>query len=141
MYNYRIGSSFTMMNRFEYTQVKYMPSRYREGGEMILFDAQYRKNSSPLSMKVRFIMFDSDSYDSRLYEYESNVPGSFSDPPLYGKGIRWYMLVRYHVSKSLVASIRYSETKKVGVAVIGSGDSQIQGNLDNQIAAQLDLEL
>ena len=37
--------------------------------------------------------FATDSYASRLYEYEYDLPGSVSIRPLYGRGWRFYALV------------------------------------------------
>ena len=39
--------------------------------------------------------FHTPSYASRIYEYEYDLPGALSIPPLYGKGWRWYLLAAY----------------------------------------------
>lgn len=57
---------------------------------------------------------------------------------MYGTGIRWYMVLGYDVFESFRLSMKYSETKKLHEDVVGSGDDEIIGNLDNYIALQLD---
>ncbi len=145
--NYRIGYKFhisrgvTLSQRFEFVHVQYFPSQFFEKGVLTFLEIGVKKPSSPLSLKSRFVVFDTDSYDSRLYQYESDVPGSFSNPPLYGKGVRWYCIASYRIMEKFSFSLRYSETKKLQTAVIGSGDDEIIGNLDNQLTLQLDFSL
>ena len=142
MYSYRVAPGIDIMNRIEVTHIRYRPSNYHEKGILLLLDFKERQTEKyPVRLNLRFILFDTDSYDSRLYEYESNVPGSFSDPPLYGKGNRWYIVVGYRFFGKNVISLRYSETKRQDISVIGSGDNEIHGNLDNQLTAQVDVVL
>lgn len=50
-----------------------------------------------LGQRVRSVIqlstFWTDSYRSRMYEYEYDLPGTVSFRPLYGKGVRAYLLV------------------------------------------------
>ena len=119
----------------------YKPSIYKERGFLTFVEGIYRNQSSKLTAKTRYILFDTDSYDSRVYQYESDVEGNFSNPPLYGKGTRWYIFIGYDVFQKIRVSAKYSETKKLNTLVIGSGNDEISGNFDNQIALQMDLEL
>ena len=59
---------------------------------------------------TRMIFFDTQSYDSRVYEYESDVRGGYSFPPLYGRGSRWYIVAGWKVRRSVELSFKYSET-------------------------------
>ncbi|MHB2154455.1 hypothetical protein ACX8XN_08655 [Calditrichota bacterium GD2] len=44
-----------------------------------------------LSLVGRVTFFRTPSYGTRIYEYESDVPGSFANFPLYGEGFKWYV--------------------------------------------------
>ncbi|WP_456406255.1 hypothetical protein [Caldithrix abyssi] len=44
-----------------------------------------------LSLVGRVTFFRTPSYRTRIYEYESDVPGSFANFPMYGQGFKWYV--------------------------------------------------
>lgn len=139
-YTFKATSQFSLSQRFEFVKVSYNPSQYDEEGFLTFIEGKYRNNNKRISLKGRCVLFDTQSYDSRLYQYESDVAGNFANPPIYGKGIRWYIVAGYEFINGFQISLKYSETKKLDEVVLGSGDDKIQGNLDNQIALQLDLE-
>ncbi len=139
-YTFKATSHFILSQRFEFVKVSYKPSRYNEDGFLTFVEGKYQNNKNGISLKARCIIFDTHSYDSRLYQYESDVAGNFANPPIYGKGIRWYIVAGYKFFDRFQFSFKYSETKKLDEVVLGSGDDEIQGNLDNQIALQLDFE-
>lgn len=137
----KMSRNITLTNRIETASISYEPSSKKESGLMMFADGSYREYTAGMRFKFRLIFFDSPSYDSRLYQYESDVTGNYSNPPLYGKGIRWYILFGYELFDDVVCSFKYSETKKLNVLTIGSGDDEIIGNIDGQMAFQLDFQL
>jgi hypothetical protein len=94
-----------------------------------------------LTIDARLAFFDTDSYDSRVYEFESEVRGTVSNPALYGRGRRWYVVVRYSLLGGLDISAKYSQTYRDDLKVIGSGLDQIDGNVDSRLTAQVDFRL
>jgi hypothetical protein len=143
--NYRasfewIPSSFIRWKaRFERVSVKYHPSGIAQTGFLVYQDVQVRLKRR-LSIDGRVIVFDTDSYDSRIYEYESELHGTFANPALFGKGIRMYILMKYPMG-ALEFSIKYSTTLKPGMKSIGSGLNEIQGDTDDQLGFQVDLTI
>lgn len=81
-----------------------------------------------LSCNVRLQYFETGGYHSRLYAYEDDVLYSYSVPPSYGKGFRYYLNIRYDLSKKITAWIRCAETIYPGQKIIGSGLDEIRGN-------------
>lgn len=65
----------------------------------------------------------------------------FSNPALYGKGKRWYLLMRWKASDVVQISAKYSETQYDDRTTISSGASEIHGDLDNRIAVQIEFKL
>lgn len=128
-----------MRGRLDVTQVDYTLVGNRERGLLMYQDTQFRP-SSTLSLEGRLIFFHTDSYDARLYEYENDLPGVFSNPPLYGKGWRWYLLIRWQFVEPISLSVKYAETVRDGVTSIGSGTSTISGDVDNRLSMQLDMQ-
>ena len=90
------------------------------------------------SISSRIVFFDTDSYNSRLYEFENDVRGVMSNFPLFGEGFRWYILLSYSPFENFYLSAKYSETYKPKEKTISSGNAQIVGNLDNRINLQID---
>ena len=111
-----------------------------ENGFLVFQDIRYSPNSS-LNIYGRIIFFQTDSFNSAIYEYENNLTGVLTNIPLFYQGIRWYTMVRYRPLKFFTLSFKYSETYKPAEKTIGSGDNIIPGNLDNIVAFQLDVNL
>lgn len=137
----RITRQFAMVQRFEVVNVAYDPSGYSEKGFLAFIEGILKWKELDVDMKSRVVFFDTDSFDSRLYQYESDVAGNFSNPPLYGNGVRWYIILGYEFFDKFRFSVKYSETKKLHEHVLGSGDDEIPGNLDNYISLQLDFAM
>ena len=65
-----------------------------EKGMLFYQDINITSKNKNRDYILRFILFDTDSYASRIYSYESSPTYQFSSPAFYGKGIRAYLLVR-----------------------------------------------
>jgi hypothetical protein len=87
----------------------------------------------------RIALFNTDSYQSALYDYESDVGGVFSAPSVFGRGLRWYVLASYSVGKTCTVCVKYSELRKNGVESLGSGYDTIEGGVDNSLHLQVDI--
>lgn len=136
---YTASKRLRLRGRVEQTFVDYSPLNKRERG--VLFYHEMRYGILPnLIAEARMIFFDTDSYDARVYEFENDLRGVFSNPALYGKGRRWYLLARWKASDAISLSAKYSETQFDGVTSIGSGLSEIQGDVDNRLAVQVDVK-
>jgi hypothetical protein len=86
------------------------------------------------TVSFRAVAFHTDSYNSRVYEYETDLPGAFSSPALFESGIRWYILGRYQWRRAFAVAVKYSQTSK-------EKSSQGSAGLDNQLSVQLDVVL
>jgi len=135
-----IARDFRWRARIEGSRVKYLHNGAHEDGFLLYQDVQWKMHTG-LTVETRLIFFDTDSFDSRLYEYENDLRGVFSNPALFGQGMRWYVLFRFTLSEAVSLSIKYAETQKDGVKSSGSGLNEIDGDLDNRISAQLDLRI
>jgi DNA uptake protein ComE-like DNA-binding protein len=82
---------------------------------------------------ARYAIFDTDSYDARLYAYENDVWLSYSLPPYFGKGVRKYLMLQWKANRSITFWLRYANTRFVDRDVIGSGVDLIEGNTRNDI--------
>lgn len=134
---YKVLKNVWMKTRLEYVALSPTKELNKEDGFLVSQDIKYSLLSG-LLLYSRFTLFQSDSYNSRLYVYENDLLGVMSNPALYGEGMRWYLMAKYSTDFGLGLSVKYSETYKPNEKTLGSGDSEIQGNLDNRISLQLD---
>jgi hypothetical protein len=125
--------------RIEQVKVKYSVAGAPASGILFYQDVRLRPRTR-LSIDGRVVVFDTDSYDSRIYEYESELHGTFVNPALYGKGIRMYVLTRYELGSTEI-SVKYSTTLKPGTKIQGTGTNEIQGDVDDQLSFQVDIEI
>ncbi|HEY4643890.1 MAG TPA: hypothetical protein VIH68_04145, partial [Bacteroidota bacterium] len=82
---------------------------------------------------------DTASYESRAYELENDVPGSFLNQAIFGRGSRWYLLVRIRILNDAALSAKYSETEREDVKSIGTGPDEIASNRQSRLNLQLDI--
>jgi hypothetical protein len=137
---YKFSKYFQLHSRINSVGVSPSSNSNFEKGFLIFQDAKYSPNSQ-FSFAGRIVFFKSDSYDSRVYEFENDLTGVMTNPALYGEGTRWYIVAQYKTAIGLRLSLKYSELFKPNERILGSGDSEIQGNLDNQLSLQLDLQM
>lgn len=107
-----------------------------ENGVLAFQDIQFNVNNN-LRIYGRIIFFQTDSFESRLYEFENDLTGILNNPALFGKGMRLYLMLRYRVG-GLVISAKYSELYKPEETNLGSGNSEINGNVNNAVNFQID---
>ncbi|MBI5475572.1 MAG: hypothetical protein HY964_02405 [Ignavibacteriales bacterium] len=114
-------------------------SAKNEKGIMFYGDIIYSAANS-IAINLRTIYFRSDSFESGIYEYERDIEGVFSLPVLYGKGLRWYLFLKYQPSDLIVLSVKYSNHIRDDIKRIGSGNDQLPSNTDERVGVQIDLK-
>ena len=137
--SYKLSRVLEMRNRLEWITYNKYPKT--EHGFMIYQDIIFKPVSIPITLSTRYCIFDTDGYDSRLYEYENDVLYAFSVPAVYDKGTRFYINLKYSISKNIDLWLRYSQTYYSNTEIIGSGLTQINGNKKSEIKIQLRLLL
>ncbi|MDY0101849.1 MAG: hypothetical protein RBS07_02865 [Lentimicrobium sp.] len=106
-------------------------------GFLIYQDFIYNPVEKPWSLNARYALFDTDSYNERLYAYESDVLYAFSIPSYYYKGNRFYLMGKYSFGRRVDVWLRYAITQYANKTVIGSGLDEIDGNTKSEIKVQL----
>jgi hypothetical protein len=98
-------------------RLRYSTVRADEGekGSLVFVDLNHRPESL-LNLKGRVIYFDTSSYESRVYEYEGDLPGRVSLTPLWDEGVRWYLVLGVR-GKKLRAATKLSQTHRAGEKV------------------------
>ena len=132
----QLSKSLRLKSRIEFSDFKDVT--VDESG-LLLYQDLHAKYSKSISIYGRIIFFKTDSYNSRVYEFENDLTGTMYNPALFGEGIRWYSMVKYRPAKNLILSGKYSETYKPDERIMGSGLMRINNNLDNRVSFQLDV--
>lgn len=144
--NYRVeftkslGNKINLKGRLEYNNFKLEKAGVKEKGIMVFQEIKIIPISS-LTINGRFTVFKTDSFNSAIYEYESGIPGVLSNSALYGEGMRWYLTTKYKIVSTVDLSLKYSETYKPHEKTLGTGYATINGNVDNAIILQIDVDI
>ena len=91
-------------------------------------------------MKILFLfyLFQTDSYNAKVYAYENDVPGAYSIPAYYYRGSRFYLMLDYNITRKIEIWLRYSQTYYNNQNVISAGGlTEIDGNTKSEIKAQI----
>jgi hypothetical protein len=138
--DYRLNPYVKLRSRIERIYFNANLSQRNEKG-MIGFQDFSIKQTERLWWNVRFIFFQTESFDSRIYEYENDLEGVFSLPGLYGRGVRWYVLARYKLAGRLELSLKYADLIRDDVKRLGTGLDELPTNHDNRFGLQIDFSL
>ena len=135
-YSYKISETFKIKGRAELVNYDKEESPF-ETGYLLYQDVAFKPKSNPFSFTFRYAIFDTKSYNSRIYAYENDVLYSFSIPAYYNRGTRTYLTVKYKIRRGIDFWLRYAITYYDNVDVISSGLEEIQGNHKQEIKAQV----
>jgi hypothetical protein len=132
--------SISISSRAEWAYVSYVDAT-NAGRGLLLSQSVRFKPFRKFTVYSHIGIFQTDSYDSRLYEYEHDLPGTSMNPALFGRGCRWYIVAQYRYSSHFSLSAKYSQTVKEGISSIGSGLDEIQGDTQSRVSLQIDVRL
>lgn len=137
--SYKPLRNLSMKNRLEIATFK-TGTNGVDFGYLAYQDASYAFSKIPFTLSGRFAVFNTDSYDARLYAFESDVLYAYSIPAYYYQGTRAYLLLKYSIFKNLDFWFRISQTWYSDKDVISSGLEEILGKTKTDIHAQIRLK-
>ena len=133
---YKISNDFSIRNRAEIV-------RYHKGalnpefGFLSFQDIIFDPMGSKISGNIRFAIFETSGFNTRIYSYENDVLYSYSVPAYQGKGLRFYINGRYTISHGADLWIRYALISYANQETNGTGGDTISGNKRSDIRFQL----
>ena len=92
---YRPTDMFSSGTRFDYRAIR--PSGKK--GYMLFQEMTIR--SGPFAVWMRFCIFNTSGYETGIYTWENELPGSYSVPILYGTGAREYIMISYRPNSNI----------------------------------------
>ncbi len=123
-YETELTKQLSLESRIEWN--KTLIQNNTEFGYLIYQDVSYRIRY--FKIIGRIALFDTDSYNSRIYAFENNLKYQFFIPAFYDKGYRWYLLSEYNTKFGIKFQSKVSQTFFSNRANIGSGNDLIEGN-------------
>jgi hypothetical protein len=111
-----------------------------EQGFLMSQDIKYKLQTIPLSFVLRYAIFDTDGWNSRLYVYESDILYAFSVPAYSDKGSRYYLNIGYKILDKIQFWFRISQTYYFEKDEISSGLSAIAGNKQTDVKLQMQIK-
>jgi len=134
--NYQALPWLKMQSRIEITKREATQSN-QEAGYLIYQGFQVKPLEKNWTLYIRYLLFDTDSYDTRLYAYENDVPFSFSVPAFSGQGSRFYIMLNTQINRNLSLIFRLAQTWYSDRQVISNGPDEIEGNKKTDVKVVL----
>ncbi|NND93274.1 MAG: hypothetical protein HKN45_00295 [Flavobacteriales bacterium] len=141
--NYRLNTRFTiteglsLRSRIELTDFEREGNATTSYGMLMYQDIIFRPKDFPLDLSIRYALFDTQSFDSRLYAYEQDVLYFYSIPAYSGRGARYYAVARVKVLKDLDFYVKWAQWSYNDREVISSGLTEIQGSKRTDLRMQI----
>jgi hypothetical protein len=132
--SYNISKSIELRNRVEFSFFDHHTQSDR--GVLAYQDIIYRPIESPLQISLRYAIFDTDGFDSRIFAYENDLLYEFFIPAYSFRGTRFYINTRYNLHRNFMIEARYERTYFRDQNIISSGLELIEGNTRSKFKLQ-----
>jgi hypothetical protein len=133
--SYKLNTAIALRNRVELLWYDNKGVN-QENGFLGFIDFVYRPLFAAYSGVLRLQYFETGGSNSRIYAYENDVLYSYSIPPFFDKGFRYYCTLNYDLSKRLSFWLRWAQTIYRDKKTIGSGLDEISGNKRSELKLQ-----
>ena len=100
----------------------------KQTGWMMYQELTFRFLKEQLRLSARYAIFNTDSYDTRIYAYEKDVLYAFSVPALYATGSRYYLVATWKITRDIAVYAKWSQSIWSNVDELGPGNDRIDGN-------------
>jgi|WetSurMetagenome_2_1015567.scaffolds.fasta_scaffold00677_2 hypothetical protein len=105
-FRYTISENLSLGTRIDYKIVS--PSG--SNGMLILQDLNYSLRQIPVTIWLRYCLYNTNDWDSRIYTYENDLLYSFSIPALSGVGSRSYFMANWKIFDFAELRVKYGIT-------------------------------
>ncbi len=125
--------------RAEIVQIQ-LQDKTKQFGILLYQDIRFLIGKN-LRIDTRFTFFDTDGFESRLYQFENDLLYVFSSTMLFDQGQRAYILFNCQPTKNIQIWFKASTTIYENRNVIGSGLNRIEGNVRNDVGIQVRIRI
>lgn len=133
---YQVSESIKLRSRLELSHYE-AEGGDPERGVMLYQDLIYKSMNTPFSLSFRYAIFNAESWNARMYAYESQVLYYYAIPPYQGRGSRAYGMLQYKLKRGIDLWLRYSVWFYTDREEIGTGLETIEGSSRSELIAQI----
>ncbi|MGN8226078.1 ComEA family DNA-binding protein [Gracilimonas sp. BCB1] len=137
-FEYHVSSAVRLRSRIEFARNKEAGDGWEKG--FLMYQDVRLQPIDALRIDARVSVFDTESFSTRVYQFESDLLYVLSNTVLYDQGQRAYIAVKYTVTEFLDLWFKYGITIFEDTQVIGSGLSKIEGDVRNSIGLQVRIQ-
>ncbi len=136
---YQVSRQVRLRTRGEFVRFQGAGENW-ESGFLIYQDLRLLP-SRKLQIDARITLFDTDSFDTRLYQFENDLLYVLSNTALSDRGQRMYMVLKYETTDWIDIWAKYSVTIIEDVQTLSSGLGEIQGNKRSFLGLQARVQI
>jgi hypothetical protein len=133
--NHKVNKELELRTRAEYSI--FNKDLTSNNGYLVFQDVIYKPIGKPYSFTGRYALFDTETFDTRIYTYENDILYEYAIPFFQNQGKRAYINLRYKLNRDLTLEGRYAITQYTNIDTIGSGNEEIIGNSRSDVKFQL----
>ncbi len=112
-------------------------NRDNTDGVLAFAGIKYATSNGRLACWLRYLIFDTEDYDTRLYAYENDLLYNFYTPAFQGEGSRAYFMFSYEVMSNMKLWFKAGRTSYSDRDELSSGLETIDGNARTDMRMQL----
>ena len=139
--SWSLSRAVILKNRLEYVSYHDPLENHTDNGFLLYQDVLYRPATLPVNITLRYALFSTGSWDSRIYAYENDVLYAFSVPAYYDNGQRVYLIAKINAGRKVSFWLRIAQTTFFNRGSIGSGADEIIGNHKTEFKVQTRIKL
>ncbi|MBD3615096.1 MAG: helix-hairpin-helix domain-containing protein [Gracilimonas sp.] len=133
-FEYWVSSAVRLRSRVELVRHQEAGEEWKSG--FLIYQDLRLQPLNKLRIDGRISLFDTDSFNTRVYQFESDLLYVMSNTVLYDQGQRAYLTVKYDATEFLDIWFKYGVTVFEDMQVLGSGLSEVEGNIRDSIGLQ-----
>lgn len=119
--NYKTGKHSDVKHRFEMVSINRNNQSATKG---YLMYHQWSTQLNKIKFNLRFTIFNTDDFNSRVYAYENDLSGVYTMKAWQDRGYAAQCLVQYHVNKIVQIKTKFAGIRYSDYHVSGSGPDQ-----------------
>lgn len=124
---YKLTKALRFKTRIETTTYQ-EAERPRETGFLVFQDINIQPVESQIAFNARFSLFDTDSYNTRIYVYENSPLYAYANRNFSGTGYRYYFNIKYEPLRMLDLWAKIERTKYLNTNYLVQFDGISSGN-------------
>lgn len=131
---YQVHQNVRLRTRVDFTRAR-PPANNPSIGYLIFQDIRYTPTQN-LTFDARVTLFDTENFQSRVFQFENDLLYVLSNTALFDQGQRMYIVVNYRPKQWLQFWVKAATTLYENRNTISSGLQEIKGNRRSDIGVQ-----